>query len=104
MLGNDFIYLTREFGSKNLELLKQDAYPYKYMNSFKSVSEKKPPNKKCFYGYLKDRTTGDKLNGQVSNKEYLACIKIWNEFNMKNMGDYNDHYLKEYVLLLADVF
>ena len=32
---NDFKYLTEEFGSKNLELLKQkDAYPYEYMNNF----------------------------------------------------------------------
>ena len=29
--GNDFKYLTEEFDSKNLELLKQkDAYPYEY--------------------------------------------------------------------------
>ena len=39
---NDFKYLTEEFGSKNLELLKQKgAYPYEYMNSFKRLSEKK---------------------------------------------------------------
>ena len=32
---NDFKYLTQEFGSKNLEFLKQKgAYPYGYMNSF----------------------------------------------------------------------
>ena len=30
--------------------------------------------------------------------------KIWNEFNMKNMDDYHDHYLKKDVLLLADAF
>ena len=30
--------------------------------------------------------------------------KIWNEFNLKNMGDYQDHYLKKDVLLLTDVF
>ena len=35
-------------------------------------------------------------------KEYLTSIKIWNEFNMKNMGAH-DHYLKKDVLL-ADVF
>ena len=30
--------------------------------------------------------------------------KIWHEFNMKSMGDYHPHYLKNDVLLLADVF
>ena len=32
------------------------------------------------------------------------CDKIWREFNMKNKGDYHDHYLKKDVLLLVDVF
>ena len=34
-------------------------------------------------------------------KEYSTCIKIWNKFNMKNMADYHDHYLKKDVLLYA---
>ena len=35
---NDFKYLTEEFGSKNLKLLKEkDAYPYEYMESFKNL-------------------------------------------------------------------
>ena len=32
------------------------------------------------------------------------CEKIWNQFKMKNMGDYHDHYFKKDLLLLADVF
>ena len=37
---SDFRYLTEEFGSKNLELLKQKgAYPYEYINSFKRFNE-----------------------------------------------------------------
>ena len=74
------------------------------MNSFKRFSEENLPDKKCFYRSLKDKTIGDngeKLNGHVTDKEYLKCIKIWDEFNMKNMGDYLDHYLKKYFLLLA---
>ena len=73
------------------------------MNSF----EKKLPDKKCFYNCLKDGITDDNgeiLNGHVTNEEYLACAKVWNKFNMKNMGDYRDYYLKKmfcyYLLLL----
>ena len=78
------------------------------MNSFKRFSEENDKKcKKCSYGSLKDRKTGDndeKLNCCRSDKEYITCIKIWNKFNMKNIGDYHDHYLKQDVLLLADVF
>ena len=36
----DFKYLVEEFGSKNLEPLKQKgAYPYEYMNSFEIFDE-----------------------------------------------------------------
>ena len=105
---NDFKYLTQEFSSKNLELLKQiDVYPYEYMDSFKRFSEEKLPVWKFFYRFLKDGTTNDndeKLEGRVSDEEYLTCIKIWNKFNMKNTCDYHDHYLKKDVLLLANVF
>ena len=56
----DFRYLTEEFGSKNLELLKQKgAYPYEYMDNFKRFSEEQLPDKKCFYSSVKDGTNGD---------------------------------------------
>ena len=46
---NDFKYLTKEFGSKNLELLKQKvAYSYEYMDSFKRFAEEKLPDRECF--------------------------------------------------------
>ena len=105
---DDFKYLIEEFGSKNLELLKQkDPYPYEYMDCFKRFNEEKLPDKKCFNSSAKDGTTCDdgvKLDGRISDEDYLTCKNIWNEFNMKNMADYYDHYLKKDVLLLADVF
>ena len=108
MSDNDFKYLTEEFGSQNLELLKQKGiYPYECMDSFKGFNGEKFPDKKCFYSSVKDGTTGDngkRLDGHISNENYLRCKKIWNEFNMKNIGDYHDHYLKKDVLQLADVF
>ena len=43
-------------------------------------------------------------DGHVSIKDYLVCEKIWDKFEMKNMGDYHDHCLKKDVLLLTCVF
>ena len=37
----------------------------------------------------------------MKDEDYLTCKKIWNKINMKNMGDYHDHYLKKKVLVLA---
>ena len=40
LLDEDFKYFIEEFGSKNLELLKQKgAYPYEYMNTFEKFNE-----------------------------------------------------------------
>ena len=73
---NDFKYLTEEFGSKNLELLKQkDAYPYEYMDSFKRFGEEKLPDREYFYCSLKDGTTGDngeKLDVHINGGDYLT--------------------------------
>ena len=62
----DFKYLAEDFGSKNLELLKQkSAYPYEYMNSFERFNEKKLPARKYFYSSAKDGKIGD--NGKISD-------------------------------------
>ena len=104
----DFKYLVEEFGSENLEILKQKgAYPYEYMNSLERLSEGKLPAKKYFYSSTKEGKIGNdgkKTDGHISFKDYLMCEKIWDKFDVKNMGDYHDHYLKKDVLLLADVF
>ena len=66
------------------------------MNSFKRFNGKKLPDKTCFYSSVKEGITdknGEKLDGHINDEYYLTCKKIWNEFNMKNMGDYHDHYL-----------
>ena len=105
MSDEDFKCLVEEVGSENLELLKQKVY--EYMNSFERVYEEKLPARKYFYSSTKDGKIGDDSkisDGHISVKDYLMCEKIWDQFEMTNMGDYHDHYLKKDVLLSADVF
>ena len=104
----DFKYLVEDVGSKNLKLLKQEgAYLYEYMNSFERFNENKLPARKYFYSSTKDGKIDD--DGKISTchisfKNYLTCEKIWDKFDIKDMGDYHDQFWKKDVLLLADVF
>ena len=74
--GKDFTYLIEEFGSKNLETLKQKgAYPNEHMNSFE---EKELPRKECFLSSTRKGKIGDDgkiLDGHISFKDYLTCEK-----------------------------
>ena len=102
----DFKYLVKEFASKNLELLKQKgACPYEYMNSFERFNEEKLSARKQFFSSIKkgkivdDGKTPDR---HISVKDYLTCEKIWDKFEMENIADYHDNYLKQDVLQLCN--
>ena len=46
-----------------------------------------------------------KLNmSRISNEDYEHARNVWSKFELKNMGDYHDVYLKTDVVLLANVF
>ena len=73
----------------------------------KDLMKKKLPARKCFYSSTKEGKIGD--DGKISDvhrslKDYLMFEKIWDKFDIKDMGDYQDHYLQKHILLLADVF
>ena len=67
------------------------------MNSFERLNEDKLPAKKYFFSSTKKEkidNDGKISDGHVSIKVYLVCKKIWEKFDMKNMGYYHEHYLK----------
>ena len=77
------------------------------MNSFEKFNEKKLPATKSLYSSTKVAKIGDDgkiSDGHISVKDYLTCEKTSDKFEMKNLGDYHDHYLKKDTLLLIDVF
>ena len=66
------------------------------MSGIEKFSEEKLLPKEEFYSKLNDCG--------VSDEDYDHAKKVWKEFEVKNMGEYHDLYLKSDVLLLADVF
>ena len=91
-----FQNLKKEF-KENFELLTQKGvYPYDYMNCLEKFSETQLPIKEDFYSKLNDC--------EITEKEYKHAQDIWEKFQIRNLGEYHDLYLKTDVLLLADVF
>lgn len=89
--------LTKEyFGDKAYLMFRKGCYPYEYMDNFEKFNDTSLPSKDDFYSHLTEE--------DITLKEYDYAQKVWNEFNIKYMGDYHDLYVVSDVLLLADIF
>ena len=97
MPEDKFKCLPQGFSKRQLEFVKQKGhYLYEYTNSFESFGETILPCNEELFNMLNDKHIRDKNYGNV--------LTIWNEFEMKNMEEYHDLYLKTGVSLLAYVF
>ena len=79
-------------------MLTKGVYPYEYMDCCERFDETSLPDKKAFYSelYLED----------ITDEDYTHAQKVFEEFNLKNLGDYHDmvkaihYYLKMYLKTL----
>lgn len=94
------VMLQKEFhglsGGQIKLLERKGVFCYDYVDSWEKLDETSLPHKKAFYSKL--------TNEKVSEENYLFAKKIWEEFNIKTLGEYADLYLKVDVCLLAIVF
>ena len=82
--------------NKFLILLRKGVYPYEYMDEWNKFDEKELPSKGSFYSSL---TMED-----ISDTDYKHANNVFKKFNLKNLGEYHDLYVRSDTLLLADVF
>ena len=94
----DFIYIKDYFTDPvQFNLMKRKGvYPYDYMDSFSKFNDTELPQREDFYSLLKGEN--------ISEDDYSHAQNVWNTFNLQNMGEYHDLYLKTDILLLTDVF
>ena len=77
-------------------LLRKGVYRYEYMDSWKRFNETELSSKDEFYS---------KLNLEdISVDDYAHAINVWNIFNINNLGEYHDLYVKLDTALLGDIF
>ena len=82
---------------EDLALMTQKGvYPYEYMDSFEWFQELQLPPKDTFYSSLTEE--------DIFEIDYTHAQRVFNHFNMTDLGDYHNFYLLTDVLLLADVF
>eukprot|EP01050_Picozoa_sp_SAG11_P029037 SAG11_NODE_8012_length_1069_cov_146.385567_1_plen_322_part_10 len=94
---NKFKHSIKHGPSHDLDLLlKKGVFPYDYMIDWDVFDETKLPPKEDFYSKLN--------NTDISDEEYKHAQNVWNTFNIKNLGEYQDLYCRTDVLLLADIF
>ena len=82
--------------NKFIILLRIGVYPYEYMDEWNKFDEKELPSKESFYSNL---TMED-----ISDTDYAHANNVFKKFDIKNLGEYHDLYVRSDLWLLADVF
>ena len=82
--------------NKFLILLRKGVYPYEYMDGWNKFNEKVLPSKESFYSSL---TMED-----ISETDYAHANNVFKIFNINNLGEYHELYVRSDTLLLADIF
>ena len=86
-----------DYSDLQYELLtRKGVYPYEYINSWDRLEETQLPPINAFYSNLN--------MSSISEEDCQHTQKVWEEFGIRNLGDYHDLYLRTDVVLLANVF
>ena len=67
-----------------------------FMDSFSKFNDTELPKREEFYSLLTDNN--------ISEDDYKHAKDVWNKFNLKNMGEYHDLYLKNRYITISRCF
>jgi ribosome-binding factor A len=75
---------------------RKGVFPYEWLDGWDKFECTKIPPREAFYSQIRQ--------SHISEDEYIRAKMVWRKQNIKNMGEYHDLYMKNDVMLLADVF
>ena len=81
--------------SKFILLSRKVAYPYEYMDDWEKFNETTLSEKEEFYSNLNME--------DITDADYMHAETVSKDFELKNLGEHHDLYLKSDTLVLADV-
>ncbi|XP_057671239.1 uncharacterized protein LOC130902972 [Diorhabda carinulata] len=97
---NDLKISKREFSNLSVEqfklIAKKGVFCYDFIDSWEKLNTCELPPIEAFYNKLEDKN--------ISIEKYSHAHAVWKSFDIENLGQYSDLYLKTDVLLLSDVF
>ena len=76
--------------------MRKGVYPYEYMDEWNKFNEKVLPSKEPFYSNL--------TLENFTKTDYAHANNVFKKFNINNLGEYHDLYVRSDTLLLADIF
>ena len=82
--------------NKFLILLRKGVYPYEYMDAWDKFNEKVLPGKESIHSNL--------TSENITKTDYAHANNVFKKFNINNLGEYHDLYVKSDTLLLGDIF
>ena len=76
--------------------LRKGVYLYEYMNIWEKFYENTLPPKEAFYSNLNLEN--------ISDEDYKHARKVWDVFEINDLGEYHGLYVQSDTLLLSDVY
>ncbi|GIY36505.1 hypothetical protein CEXT_572921, partial [Caerostris extrusa] len=77
-------------------ITRKGVYPYDYMDCEEKYKETELPPKEVFYNRLNEC--------DISDEDYKHAQNVWKSFNINNLREYSELYVKTDVLILSDIF
>ena len=82
--------------NKFILLFRKGVYHYENMDEWEKIYETTLPEKEEFYSNINME--------DITDADYMHAKRVCKDFKIKNLGEYNDLYLRSDTLLLADIF